>query len=63
MKMASITYRKGDATAPIGDGAKIICHVCNDVGGWGKGTTLFANASRPLRHKRPRAKPRFTCLA
>src|SRR6187402_2959756 len=35
--MTSITYRKGDATAPIADGTKIICHVCNDIGGWGKG--------------------------
>jgi len=35
--MTSITFRKGDATAPIADGTKIICHVCNDVGGWGKG--------------------------
>lgn len=27
----------GDATAPVGDGAKIIAHVCNDIGGWGAG--------------------------
>lgn len=32
-----LTYTTGDATAPIGDGPKIIVHVCNDVGGWGKG--------------------------
>jgi len=38
--MTSITYRKGDATAPVADGIKIICHVCNDVGGWGKGFVL-----------------------
>ena len=35
--MTGITYLKGDATAPSADGTKIICHVCNDVGGWGKG--------------------------
>jgi hypothetical protein len=29
----SIKYLKGDATGPQGDGLKIICHVCNDVGG------------------------------
>ncbi len=28
---------EGDATAPVGSGAKIIVHVCNDVGGWGRG--------------------------
>lgn len=37
---SSITYFKGDATAPVGDGTKIICHVCNDVGGWGAGFVL-----------------------
>ncbi|MDR1461247.1 MAG: macro domain-containing protein [Campylobacteraceae bacterium] len=31
---------KGDATNPIGDGDKIIAHICNDVGGWGKGFVL-----------------------
>ena len=30
-------YLTGDATQPTGDGIKIICHVCNDVGGWGAG--------------------------
>lgn len=35
-----IKYTKGDATAPIGDGNKIIVHVCNDVGGWGRGFVL-----------------------
>jgi O-acetyl-ADP-ribose deacetylase (regulator of RNase III) len=38
--MADIAYRKGDATAPMAPGHKIICHVCNDVGGWGKGFVL-----------------------
>ena len=27
----------GDATAPQASGNKIIAHVCNDLGGWGKG--------------------------
>jgi O-acetyl-ADP-ribose deacetylase (regulator of RNase III) len=35
--MSPIDYRKGDATAPQAEGAKLICHICNDVGGWGKG--------------------------
>lgn len=33
----TIRYVEGDATAPIGAGPKIIVHVCNDQGGWGKG--------------------------
>ncbi|MFL5730142.1 MAG: macro domain-containing protein [Cytophagaceae bacterium] len=35
--MAKINYIKGDATNPIGTGNKIITHICNDIGGWGKG--------------------------
>lgn len=31
-----INYIKGDATQPIKDGNKIIVHICNDIGGWGK---------------------------
>ena len=38
--MSSITYVKGDATCPQAKGIKIIGHVCNDVGGWGKGFVL-----------------------
>lgn len=32
-----IIYIKGDATQPRGDGPKILIHVCNDRGGWGRG--------------------------
>jgi O-acetyl-ADP-ribose deacetylase (regulator of RNase III) len=35
-----IRYVKGDATNPIGQGNKVIVHVCNDVGGWGKGFVM-----------------------
>jgi O-acetyl-ADP-ribose deacetylase (regulator of RNase III) len=38
--MDSISYIKGDATAPVGSGNRVICHVCNDVGGWGRGFVL-----------------------
>ena len=38
--MGKIEYLKGDATKPIGNGNKIIVHVCNDIGGWGKGFVL-----------------------
>jgi O-acetyl-ADP-ribose deacetylase (regulator of RNase III) len=36
----SLTVLKGDATAPQAKGNKIIVHVCNDIGGWGKGFVL-----------------------
>ncbi len=38
--MKEIVYIKGDATSPQGKGVKIICHICNDLGGWGKGFVL-----------------------
>jgi O-acetyl-ADP-ribose deacetylase (regulator of RNase III) len=38
--MGAITYLKGDATCPQAKGVKIICHICNDIGGWGKGFVL-----------------------
>jgi O-acetyl-ADP-ribose deacetylase (regulator of RNase III) len=38
--MSGITYIKGDATCPQAKGVKIICHICNDLGGWGKGFVL-----------------------
>ena len=34
--MSTINYIKGDATQPQAKGNKIIAHVCNDLGGWGK---------------------------
>jgi O-acetyl-ADP-ribose deacetylase (regulator of RNase III) len=36
----NIKYIKGDATNPIGEGNKIICHICNDVHVWGAGFVL-----------------------
>jgi O-acetyl-ADP-ribose deacetylase (regulator of RNase III) len=36
---AAITYIRGDATDPVGEGNKIIVHVCNDRGHWGAGFT------------------------
>ncbi len=35
-----IQYLKGDATSPQAKGIKIIAHICNDLGGWGKGLVL-----------------------
>lgn len=38
--MKTIQYLKGDATVPQAKGTKIIAHICNDIGGWGKGFVL-----------------------
>ena len=38
--MSKINYVIGDATAPQGEGNKIICHICNDIGAWGAGFVL-----------------------
>jgi O-acetyl-ADP-ribose deacetylase (regulator of RNase III) len=35
-----INYVRGDATYPQGNGNKIIVHICNDIGAWGKGFVL-----------------------
>jgi len=35
--MPEISYVRGDATTPSVKGVKVIAHVCNDIGGWGKG--------------------------
>ncbi|MBO8195409.1 Appr-1-p processing protein [Streptomyces oryzae] len=38
--MAQLEIVRGDATSPQGKGVKVIAHVCNDLGGWGKGFVL-----------------------
>ena len=38
--MNEIKYIKGDATTPQAKGIKIIAHICNNLGGWGKGFVL-----------------------
>jgi O-acetyl-ADP-ribose deacetylase (regulator of RNase III) len=45
--MMSIHYLKGDATCPQARGAKVIAHVCNDRGRWGKGFVLALSARWP----------------
>lgn len=43
-----IHYLIGDATIPVGEGKKIIAHVCNDIGAWGKGFVLPVSKKWPL---------------
>lgn len=38
--MHEIRYVIGDATRPEVQGNRFICHVCNDIGAWGKGFVL-----------------------
>ncbi|MEU2429293.1 macro domain-containing protein [Streptomyces sp. NPDC007861] len=45
--MSGITYVRGDATAPQGKGVKLIAHVCNDLGGWGKGFVVALSRRWP----------------
>jgi hypothetical protein len=40
ISMNKINYLKGDATYPQIQATKIICHICNDIGAWGKGFVL-----------------------
>ncbi|MET7397262.1 macro domain-containing protein [Dactylosporangium sp. NPDC005572] len=42
-----ISYVRGDATNPQAAGPKIIAHVCNDLGGWGKGFVLAISRRWP----------------
>lgn len=45
--VTAIHYARGDATRPEGDGPKIIAHVCNDVGAWGRGFVLAVSHRWP----------------
>ncbi|MET8411018.1 macro domain-containing protein [Streptomyces sp. NPDC005195] len=45
--MSGITYVRGDATVPSVKGVTLIAHVCNDIGGWGKGFVLALSRRWP----------------
>ena len=53
--MKPIHYLQGDATAPQAKGVKIIAHVSNDLGGWGKGFVLAISKRWPEPEKEYRA--------
>ncbi|HEX8913546.1 MAG TPA: hypothetical protein VF796_14400, partial [Humisphaera sp.] len=52
-KVGTIRYIAGEATDPQGDGPKVIAHVCNDLGRWGRGFVV------PLGERYPEAKARY----
>lgn len=43
----TIHYITGDATNPLAKGPKIVAHICNDLGGWGKGFVLAISKKWP----------------
>ncbi|MGX1134593.1 O-acetyl-ADP-ribose deacetylase (regulator of RNase III) [Streptomyces glaucescens] len=45
--MSEIIYVRGDATVPSVKGVKLIAHVCNDIGGWGKGFVVAISRRWP----------------
>jgi O-acetyl-ADP-ribose deacetylase (regulator of RNase III) len=51
----NIDYIVGDATQPVGAGQKIIVHVCNDIGGWGRGFVVALSKRWPEPEQRYRA--------
>lgn len=47
--MENIFYLRGDATKPvIEQNSRIIVHICNDVGAWGKGFVLAIEKEYPI---------------
>jgi O-acetyl-ADP-ribose deacetylase (regulator of RNase III) len=52
--MVAIQYVRGDATCPQAKGVKLIPHIVNDIGKWGKGfvMALTARWDRPERDYR-----------
>ncbi|GAA0727061.1 macro domain-containing protein [Aquimarina litoralis] len=45
--MKTITYIKGDVTVPQAKGTKLIVHICNNIGGWGKGFVVAISKRWP----------------
>ncbi|SDK15684.1 hypothetical protein SAMN05421806_10553 [Streptomyces indicus] len=45
--MSALRVVRGDATCPQAKGPKIVAHVCNDIGGWGKGFVLALSRRWP----------------
>jgi O-acetyl-ADP-ribose deacetylase (regulator of RNase III) len=45
--MQTLRVIKGDATSPQAKGPKVVAHVCNDLGGWGKGFVLAVSKRWP----------------
>lgn len=53
--MTEISYIKGDVTVPQAAGFKIISHICNDLGGWGRGFVVAVSKRWPEPERQYRA--------
>lgn len=45
-----IKYLQGNVIHPVGSGTKIIAHVANDSGGWGRGVVLAISDRWPIKN-------------
>lgn len=52
--MEGIRYVVGDATRPAGEGPRVIAHICNDSGGWGRGFVTAVSGRWPEPERRYR---------
>jgi O-acetyl-ADP-ribose deacetylase (regulator of RNase III) len=43
----AVNYVRGDATEPPAGGNRIIGHICNDIGGWGRGFVVAVSKRWP----------------
>lgn len=43
----TLTYVTGDATQPGGTGPRLLVHICNDIGAWGRGFVLALSKRFP----------------
>ncbi len=55
MNHGKLTYVIGDGTQPQTEGPAVIVHVCNDVGGWGKGFVMALSRRWPEPERQYRA--------
>lgn len=43
----TLAYVVGDATRPQGEGPRLLVHICNDIGAWGRGFVLALSKRYP----------------
>lgn len=43
-----ITYLKGSAVEPVTTDVRVIAHICNDIGAWGRGFVLSVSQKYPI---------------
>ena len=58
----SLKFVKGDATRPIGEGNKMLLHICNDENRWGAGFVLAVSRRWPEVERVYRASPMNSTL-